>query len=299
VNFFHAGVDLLRSKSMDRDSFNSGDWFNRLDFTYQRNNWAAGLPVASKNAGEWPVMQPFLADPSIAPGAGDITATVEHMQEVLRIRDSSPLFALPTADAVQDRVAFHNTGPGQVPGLIVMSLADLADDDIDPRWDEIVVVFNANDEAQSFAVPATTGRNFRLHPVQQVSTDPVVRSATHSTATGAFEVGARTTAVFVIDETPPEASAALAPVKVNRSVGWFTVAAGCTDNGDDVTAEITLNGVPIGDGDEVQLVVTNGPDRHVVTPNRTIFRGRDFELVVTCTDGFGNTATTTATPEFA
>ena len=34
VPFFHAGVDMLRSKSFDRDSFNSGDWFNSLDFSY-------------------------------------------------------------------------------------------------------------------------------------------------------------------------------------------------------------------------------------------------------------------------
>ena len=31
--FWHAGTDLLRSKSLDRNSFNSGDWFNRIDWT--------------------------------------------------------------------------------------------------------------------------------------------------------------------------------------------------------------------------------------------------------------------------
>ena len=30
--FVHAGDDLLRSKSLDRDSYNSGDWFNRCVF---------------------------------------------------------------------------------------------------------------------------------------------------------------------------------------------------------------------------------------------------------------------------
>ena len=29
VPFFHAGTDMLRSKSLDRDSYNSGDWFNK------------------------------------------------------------------------------------------------------------------------------------------------------------------------------------------------------------------------------------------------------------------------------
>src|SRR5262249_29160020 len=28
VAYFHAGIDILRSKSMDRNSFDSGDWFN-------------------------------------------------------------------------------------------------------------------------------------------------------------------------------------------------------------------------------------------------------------------------------
>ena len=43
VPFFQAGDDLLRSKSLDRNSYNSGDWFNRLDFTYQSNNWGYRL----------------------------------------------------------------------------------------------------------------------------------------------------------------------------------------------------------------------------------------------------------------
>ncbi|WP_369797937.1 pullulanase-type alpha-1,6-glucosidase [Cryobacterium sp. MLB-32] len=30
-SFWHAGTDLLRSKSLDRDSYNSGDWFNAID----------------------------------------------------------------------------------------------------------------------------------------------------------------------------------------------------------------------------------------------------------------------------
>jgi pullulanase len=36
-----AGDDLLRSKSLDRDSYNSGDWFNRVDWTGGDNNFGA------------------------------------------------------------------------------------------------------------------------------------------------------------------------------------------------------------------------------------------------------------------
>ena len=44
VPFFHAGDELLRSKSLDRDSYDSGDWFNRLDFSGETHNFGAGCP---------------------------------------------------------------------------------------------------------------------------------------------------------------------------------------------------------------------------------------------------------------
>jgi pullulanase/glycogen debranching enzyme len=108
VPFTHAGSDLLRSKSLDRNSFNSGDWFNQLDFTYQANNFGVGLPVASGNEGDWPVMRPLLADPALVPGASDIEMSTALYQELLRIRYSSPLFRLHTATEVQSRLAFYN-----------------------------------------------------------------------------------------------------------------------------------------------------------------------------------------------
>jgi hypothetical protein len=96
VPFFHAGPDMLRSKSLDRDSYNSGDWFNRLDVTYQDNNWGVGLPVASKNRANWPIMQPALADPGLDPDPVHVGAAIGHFQEMLQVRRSSALFRLPT-----------------------------------------------------------------------------------------------------------------------------------------------------------------------------------------------------------
>jgi pullulanase-type alpha-1,6-glucosidase len=206
VSFFHAGVDMLRSKSFDRDSFNSGDWFNRLDFTYQSNNWAVGLPLASANQADWPIMQPLLADPSLAPAPADIAATAAHMQEILAIRGSSPLFSLETAAAVQERVAFHNTGPGQLPGLIVMSLSDTVEPDLDPDHESIVVLFNANDATQTFVAGGASpfaGIDLALHPVQAASADPVVRTASFDKTAGTFVIPGRTTAIFVQNEILP------------------------------------------------------------------------------------------------
>ena len=48
-SFWHAGADLLRSKSLDRNSYNSGDWFNLLDLSGQDNGFGRGLPPAADN----------------------------------------------------------------------------------------------------------------------------------------------------------------------------------------------------------------------------------------------------------
>ena len=87
---------------------------------------------------------------------------------------------------MKERLRFHNTGPDQLPGLIVMSL----------QGDEetVVVLFNAAPGALRFPFD---GAGFALHPVQQESADPLMKQAVFDAAAGAFRVPARTTAVFV------------------------------------------------------------------------------------------------------
>ncbi len=199
VPFMQAGSDLLRSKSLDRDSYNSGDWFNKLDFTYQDNNWGVGLPPAAVGgqSDNWPVMAPLLGNPDLKPTHTDILSSAHHLQDMLAIRKSTPLFRLETQAEIQQRLAFHNTGPAQIPGLIVMSLSDI-DGALDSPYSLVVVLFNANDEAQTFTEAALIGADLELHPVQVNGYDPVVKTATFNPATGAFSVPARTTAVFVL-----------------------------------------------------------------------------------------------------
>jgi hypothetical protein len=192
----HAGSDLLRSKSFDRDSFNSGDWFNKLDFTYQINNFGVGLPVAGKNQDNWPIMQPLLADPGLNPALVDIEFSAAFFQELLQIRYGSKLFRLETAEDVQARVAFHNTGPDQLPGLIVMTVSDLVEPDLDHAHELFVVLVNANDEPQTITLPDLAGKELALHLVQVTSVDEVVKMSGFDSASGTFMVPARTTAVF-------------------------------------------------------------------------------------------------------
>lgn len=186
VPFLHAGQDLLRSKSLDRNSFDSGDWFNPLDFTLQSNGWGRGLPPKWDNEASWPVQRALLADRRIAVGPAEIGAAAAHAREMLAIRRSSPLFRLRTAAEIRERLRFHNVGPQQIPGLIVMTLK--GEDGV-----EIVTIFNGSTRDQSF--PLDLGRDFTLHPLQQASSDQTVRRAAY--ANGVFRTPARTTAVFV------------------------------------------------------------------------------------------------------
>jgi pullulanase/glycogen debranching enzyme len=194
VPFFHLGDDLLRSKSMDKNSYDSGDWFNRVDWTGQSNGWKSGLPNSTDDSANWTLIKTIFGDSTAAVGAADIAAASAHFQEMLRIRKSSPLFRLRTDADVRTRVDFPNAGLSQVPGVIVMTITDgtCAGTDLDPARDAIVVVVNA--DIASHAMPVAGAAGFVLHSVQQASADPTVRTASFSN--GIFTVPARTSAVF-------------------------------------------------------------------------------------------------------
>ena len=224
VPFFHAGVELLRSKSLDRNSYNSGDWFNKLDFGFSSNNWGVGLPPATDNQSNWPVMQPLLANPALDPLPSNIMDANSDFLEMLAIRRSSRLFRLRTASEIASRLRFENTGPSQIPGLIVERLTD-SDGRVDRRTAVIVALINANDESQSFPISDLAGKTFRLHPVQASSHDPVVRTASFTSATGTFFVPGRTASVFV-SPRPIDAQIALLIGDVDALVAAGALKAG-------------------------------------------------------------------------
>ncbi|KAM7526852.1 hypothetical protein LguiA_016754 [Lonicera macranthoides] len=202
IPFFHSGDEILRSKSLDRDSYNSGDWFNRLDFSYSSNNWGVGLPPKEKNENNWPLIKPRLADPTFKPQKSHILAALENFKNMLHIRYSSPLFRLRTANAIQERVRFHNTGPSWVPGVIAMSIEDGHDgfpglSQLDPIYSYIVVIINVCPTDASFVIPALKERTLQLHPVQMMSIDNIVKNSKYDASSGCFVVPSRTTCVFV------------------------------------------------------------------------------------------------------
>jgi len=120
IPFLQMGGDFLRSKSMDRNTYDAGDWFNYVDFTMQSNNWSVGLPLAQDNQSRWEEMQGYFAAPERAASMTDIEFASAVFDEILSIRSDSPLFRLTSGADVMDRVGFHNIGRRQTRGLIVM-----------------------------------------------------------------------------------------------------------------------------------------------------------------------------------
>jgi pullulanase/glycogen debranching enzyme len=198
IPFFHAGDDLLRSKSFDRNSFNSGDWFNRLDWTYQTNNFAVGLPPEWDNQDDWPTMAPFLRNRAIKPGFEAIYSSHLYFKDLLRIRKSTPLFRLQTGEEVKERLKFYNAGANQQPALIVMAILDREGRSLDRVWQSVVVFFNVDKIQKTIVLPAYAGVPLELHPVlQHSSVDLLVKESRYDSSSGSFIIPPRTTAVFV------------------------------------------------------------------------------------------------------
>jgi pullulanase len=194
VPFFHAGDDMLRSKSLDRNSYDSGDWWNALDFTYSGNNWGVGLPPG-ENERSWRGMRPLLGNPDLKAAREHVLAAVAAFRELLRIRRGSRLFRLRSAEEVQRRLSFPASAPE--PGLVVLLLDNRGPDRIADAFDRIVVAFNTRKEEVGFTSEVLRGGAFALHEVQAASADALVRSARYDAGSGSLHVPRRTTAVFV------------------------------------------------------------------------------------------------------
>jgi pullulanase len=220
--FLHAGSELLRSKSLDRDSYRSGDWFNAIDWTATRTRWGVGLPPVSSNPGERELLAELLRSIP-APAPRHIRTCRDHVLALLRVRRRSPLFGLPTADSVQEHLRFHLTGVEGRPAQVVWSLhgGQRADHDLllvlnaspvavsaprialdlEPRHGRPIPVPSARrDGAASTPVPG-----WILHPCLAALRDRNLSRASFDD-TG-LHVPARTVAVFLRPALPRTARA--------------------------------------------------------------------------------------------
>ena len=106
----HGRRRILRSKSLDRNSYDSGDWFNRIDWTLKSNNWGVGLPPARATRMTGPSWTGAGRSQPEARRPGH-RGTFQHLLEMLAIRKTSRLFRLRTAEEIKKAVSFYNVGP--------------------------------------------------------------------------------------------------------------------------------------------------------------------------------------------
>ncbi|MCI3270202.1 pullulanase-type alpha-1,6-glucosidase [Streptomyces cylindrosporus] len=178
-----AGSDLLRSKSLDRNSYDSGDWFNAVHWNCSDGNgFGQGLPMAADNEAKWPYAKPLLS--TVKVGCDQIEGASAAYRDLLRIRTTESAFSLDSTGQVQSKLSFPLSGKDETPGVITMELGDL------------VVVFNATPAEQKQRVTALAGTGYRLHPVQAAGADSIVKSSSYERESGTFAVPGRTVAVF-------------------------------------------------------------------------------------------------------
>lgn len=203
---WHAGTDMLRSKSLDGNSYDSGDWFNAIDWTGVDNGFGHGLPQATDNSDNWPAMTPLLADASLKPSAGDVASATAAAEDLLKLRFSSDLFRLGDASLIQQKVSFPVSGADVDPGVLVMRVDDTVGVDVDSSLDGLLVVVNATPHASSQTVAGLAGTEMELSSVQQQGSDAVVKGTAWDSASGTVTVPARTVAVLVapqdVEPTP-------------------------------------------------------------------------------------------------
>ncbi|MBK3647217.1 pullulanase-type alpha-1,6-glucosidase, partial [Streptomyces sp. MBT33] len=178
-----AGSDLLRSKSLDRNSYDSGDWFNAIHWNCaDGNGFGRGLPPAADNQSKWTFAKPLLS--TVKVGCPQIEGASSAYRDLLRIRTTENVFSLDTAGQVQSKLSFPLSGKDETPGVITMELGDL------------VVVFNATPAKQEQRIGSLAGTAYHLHPVQASGADPIVKSSSYERVSGTFAVPGRTVAVF-------------------------------------------------------------------------------------------------------
>ena len=191
VAYFHAGVDTLRSKSLDRNSFNSGDWFNRIDWSYQDNYFGTGLPPAQDNGKDYAILKPLLANAALKPAPADIAYARDALRALLQIRASSTLFRMRSAADVEQRLRFFNTGSRQEPTVLAAHLDGRGY--AGARYQGVTYLINVDKVAHTVADALARGKRLQLHPVQV----PGIGGAAFDAASGAFTVPARSAVVYV------------------------------------------------------------------------------------------------------
>ncbi|ANS80332.1 pullulanase [Serinicoccus hydrothermalis] len=199
VSFWHAGAELLRSKSLDRNSYASGDWFNHYDPGLRDNGFARGLPSEPDNGARWDLMRPLLADPALVPTPEDMARARDCALDLLRLRARHPLLRLGRAEAIEQAVSFPVSGTDQGGADRVVMLVDgrRCTTPGRSREDGVLVVLNAAADTVGITVPGLAGEHWELSPVQRDGADEQVKATRWRAGQGEVVAPGLTAAVLV------------------------------------------------------------------------------------------------------
>jgi pullulanase len=154
--FDQQGTDLLRTKYFQNDSYNTGDFSNKVNYSFEEGNEfiPGALVNKSKDVDDWgAIAEVSEYNSDVGP---DVKASmVKTYLAMAEIRKDHNLFYLGDPELIKKHVSFLNVGSKQIPGLIVMKITK--PEGYESQDKEILVMLNAAPEARSFNVPDIEG----------------------------------------------------------------------------------------------------------------------------------------------
>jgi pullulanase len=189
IPYVHAGFELLRSKSLDRNSYNSGDAFNRLDFSGASNHFGPNLPP-EKDAATRALMAALLRNETLNASAADIRFMRDGFNSLLKVRASSALFRIDDSAQLAAQLIVLKPDPR---GALFGGLLNGA-------GARIVYLLNVDTKPQSITIDATKKGRFVPHAALDPKIDPRWRDGHYDSTRGRFGIPPRT--VFIWVEEP-------------------------------------------------------------------------------------------------
>lgn len=146
--FDQQGSDLLRTKYFQNDSYNTGDFSNKVNYDSTKGNeFIPGAIVnKEKDSADWDAITK-VGKYNTDVGADVKAKMVDTYKALATIRRDNDALHLGTADLIKSNVKFLNTGTAQKNGLIVMHTKKASGTN---GADEVVVMLNAIPEETSF-----------------------------------------------------------------------------------------------------------------------------------------------------
>jgi pullulanase/glycogen debranching enzyme len=162
ATFWHAGVDILRSKGKHENSFNAGDEINKI-------NWK--LDANSKKS--------FLLS-----------------RQMLELKYSSPLFRLKSRKEIDKKLFLYNLNAD---GVEAFSIFDNKEHGkaVDKNANSLLVVINANREKKQIKLPELKNKKYELIDLQKNGADEIVKSSIWDSKKAEAEIPPLSLAVFI------------------------------------------------------------------------------------------------------